>query len=121
MRGVALAEGSDTRFFLREFRAALPAAALRMRPGWLAVKEWVPGDDQAGGGRLGLGRAAADRRSAGPRGEHQTAEEGVGRERLREGEREKGSVSGKIPSLQLLSPLPVFFPPGGLTGFASRA
>lgn len=83
--GVALAEGSDARFFLRESRAALPGAALRMRPGWLAVEEWVPGDDQAGGGRLGLGRAAADGGSAGPRGEHHTAEEGV----------EQGAPSGR--------------------------
>ena len=44
----------------REFRAALPAAAFRMRPGWLAVEEWVPGDDQAGARRLGLGSAATD-------------------------------------------------------------
>lgn len=58
--GVARAEGSDARFFLREFRAALPAAAFRMRPGWLAVEEWVPGDDQAGARRLGLGSAATD-------------------------------------------------------------
>ena len=86
--GVARAEGSHARFFLREFRAALPAAAFRMRPGWLAVEEWVPGDDQAGARRLGLGSAAAKGGSqwvAGPRGEHQTP-----------GRRGQGSPFGKV-------------------------
>lgn len=93
-----------------------------MRPGWLAV-EWVPGDDQAGGRRLGLGSAAADGGRhwvAGP-GRAPNSRKAWAGERLREGEQERGSVSGKTPALQLLSPLPVFFPPGGLTCFASRA
>lgn len=78
--GVARAEAQTPASSLREFRAALPAAAFRMRPGWLAVA-WVPGDDQAGGRRLGLGQCGRGRgRHSGSRARASTKlEEGVGR------------------------------------------